>query len=455
MARSCLTIILAAGQGTRMKSALPKVLHPVAGLPMAAHVAATAHAAGSEAVAVVVGHGGGDVRKALSGMLDGASFHEQTQQLGTAHAVLAAGDAIAKGYDDVLVMFGDTPLVRPEVMQEARNKLAEGASVVVVGFRPDDPSGYGRLIENDGALIAIREHRDASDEEKKITLCNGGIMAFRGGRVLDLLGAVGNDNAKGEYYMTDAVEIARANGGKVVAIEAAVEDVVGVNTRRDLAAVEAIWQRRARGALLDAGVTMTAPDTVFLHHDTKIAPDVAIEPNVVFGPGVEVRSGARIRSFSHLEGSLVGEGAEVGPFARLRPGAQLAEKAKVGNFCEVKKAEIGEGAKVNHLTYVGDAVIGAHANIGAGTITCNYDGYNKHLTEIGANAFVGSNSALVAPVKIGDNAYISSGSVVTDEVPEDAVAFGRARQVNKEGLAPRLRARFKAAREAKKQDEKG
>jgi len=450
MARSCLTIILAAGQGTRMKSALPKVLHPVAGLPMAAHVAGTAHAAGSNAVAVVVGHGGSDVRKALESVLDGASFHEQTEQLGTAHAVLAAREAIAQGHDDVLVMFGDTPLVRPEIMQEARTRLAAGASVVVVGFRPANPFGYGRLIEKDGELMAIREERDASEKEKTVTFCNGGIMAFKGGEILGLLDAIGNDNAKGEYYMTDAVEIARAQGGKVVAIEAAVEDVVGVNTRQDLAAVEAIWQRRARVGLLDAGVTMTAPDTVFLHHDTKIAADVSIEPNVVFGPGVEVKSGARIRSFSHLEGAIVGENAEVGPFARLRPGAHLAEKAKVGNFCEVKKAEIGEGAKVNHLTYIGDAVIGAHANIGAGTITCNYDGYNKHLTEIGANAFIGSNSALVAPVKIGDNAYVASGSVVTEKVPDDAVAFGRARQENKEGLAPRLRARFKAAKDAGK-----
>ena len=450
MARTCLTIILAAGQGTRMKSALPKVLHPVAGLPMAAHVVATANAAGSDATAIVVGHGGDAVREALSGMLGTATFHEQADQMGTAHAVLAARDAIAKGYDDVLVMFGDTPLVRPEVMQEARTRLDDGASVVVVGFRPEDPTGYGRLIEIDDALVAIREHRDASDEERSINYCNGGIMAFSGRLILDLLDAIGNDNAKGEYYMTDAVEIARERGEKVVAIEAPVEDVVGVNTRRDLAAVEAIWQRRTRERMLDDGVSMTAPDTVYFHHDTAVEPDTVIEPNVVFGPGVRVAGGARIRSFSHLEGATVGAGAEVGPFARLRPGADLADKAKVGNFCEVKKAEIGMGAKVNHLTYVGDAVIGAGANIGAGTITCNYDGYGKHLTEIGQGAFIGSNSALVAPVRIGDNAYVASGSVVTEAVPDDAVAFGRAHQVNKDGLAPKLRARFKAAKEAAK-----
>ncbi|MAS07455.1 MAG: bifunctional N-acetylglucosamine-1-phosphate uridyltransferase/glucosamine-1-phosphate acetyltransferase [Ahrensia sp.] len=450
MARSCLTIILAAGQGTRMKSALPKVLHPVAGLPMAAHVAATARAAGSDAVAVVYGHGGEAVRDALSGMLDGATWHEQDKQLGTAHAVLAARDAISKGYDDILVMFGDTPLVRPGPMQEARSKLADGAAVVVVGFRPDNPFGYGRLIEQGGDLVAIREERDATDEERSIRYCNGGIMAFNGNMTLQLLDAIGNNNSKGEFYMTDAVEIARDRGLKVVAIEAPVEDVVGVNTRADLAAVEAIWQGRKRQGMLAEGVTMTAPDTVFFNHDTAVEADASIEPNVVFGPGVTVKAGARIRSFSHLEGATVGEGAEVGPFARLRPGADLAENAKVGNFCEVKKAEIGEGAKVNHLTYIGDAVIGAGANIGAGTITCNYDGYDKHLTEIGAGAFIGSNSALVAPVKIGDNAYVSSGSVVTEAVPDDAVAFARARQVNKDGLAPRLRARFKAAKEAKK-----
>lgn len=449
MARSCLTIILAAGQGTRMKSTLPKVLHPVACLPMAAHVAATAHAAGSQAVAVVVGHGGADVREALDGVLADASFHEQAEQLGTAHAVLAAREAIARGYDDVLVMFGDTPLVRPDVMREAREKLAGGATVAVVGFRPENPSGYGRLIENGGELLAIREERDASNEEKAITFCNGGIMAFQGAQILDLLDAVGNGNAKGEFYMTDAVEIARARGGQVVAIEAPAEDMTGVNTRADLAAVEAIWQRRARASAMADGVTMIAPETVFLSHDTKLEPDVTIEPNVVFGPGVTVRSGARIHPFCHFEQAIIGERAEVGPFARLRPGADLRERSKVGNFCEVKKSVVGEGAKVNHLTYIGDAVIGAKANIGAGTITCNYDGFGKHPTEIGENAFIGSNTLLIAPIRIGDGAYTASGSVLTMDVPDDALAFGRARQVTKEGRAPRLRARLKAAKEAK------
>ncbi|WP_421850592.1 bifunctional UDP-N-acetylglucosamine diphosphorylase/glucosamine-1-phosphate N-acetyltransferase GlmU [Oricola sp.] len=452
MTRTCLTIILAAGQGTRMKSDLPKVLHPVAGLPMAAHVARTAQSAGSQQIAVVVGHGGEAVRTALEPVVPGASFHVQHEQLGTGHAVLAARAAIASGHDDVLVVFGDTPLVRADVLAAMRAKLAEGAAVVVAGFRPESPFGYGRLVEKDGKLLAIREERDASSEEKAITYCNGGIMAFRGAEVLAILDAVGNDNAKGEYYMTDAVEIANARGLPVVASQVPTEDVIGVNTRAELAAVEAIWQQRTRQAMMAEGVSMAAPDTVFFHHDTVVAGDVTIEPNVVFGAGVEIAKGARIRSFSHLEGATVGEAAEVGPFARLRPGAVLGGKAKVGNFCEVKKADIGEGAKVNHLTYVGDAEIGAGANIGAGTITCNYDGCNKHLTEIGENAFIGSNSALVAPVKIGADAYVASGSVVTTDVPADAVAFGRARQENKDGLAPKLRAQFKAAKEASKTD---
>jgi bifunctional UDP-N-acetylglucosamine pyrophosphorylase/glucosamine-1-phosphate N-acetyltransferase len=449
MTRSCLTIILAAGQGTRMKSDLPKVLHQVAGLPMAAHVASTAAAAGSEAVAVVVGHGGGPVREALQPILGNATFHVQEEQRGTAHAVLAAREAIANGFDDVLVLYGDTPLVRPEVLALMRGTLAGGAAIVVSGFRPADPFGYGRLIEKDGKLKAIREERDASPEEKIITLCNGGLMALRGEHIEGILDAIGDDNAKGEFYLTDAVEIANERGLDVVAVEIPIEDVIGVNTRVELAEVEAIWQQRRRTQFLNEGVTMTAPDTVYFHHDTELASDVTIEPNVVFGPGVIVRSGARIRSFSHLEGAIVGEGAEVGPFARLRPGAVLGDKAKVGNFCEVKQADIGAGAKVNHLTYVGDAVVGANANLGAGTITCNYDGFAKHLTEIGANVFVGSNSSLVAPVKVHDNAYIASGSVITAEVPEDAVAFGRARQVNKDAVAPALRARFKAAKDAK------
>lgn len=422
-----------------MKSALPKVLHPVASLPMVAHVVRVARREPDVDVAIVVGRQADEVGKAVEPFAPEASMHVQTERLGTAHAVLAARDAIARGYDDVLVMFGDTPLIEAEAIAALRAQLAGGASVAVMGFRPADPTGYGRLIEADGNLVAIREHRDASEEERRIGLCNGGLMAIAGDRALALLDAVGNDNAKGEYYLTDIVEIAVSRGLAVRATEASANNVIGVNTRAELAEVEAIWQRRRRRDLMLAGVSMPAPETVFLAYDTEIEAEVTVEQNVVFGPGVRVRSGARIRAFSHLEGASVGEGAEIGPFARLRPGAVVGGRARVGNFCEVKNAVLGEGAKVNHLTYIGDASIGAKANIGAGTITCNYDGFGKHRTEIGAGAFVGSNASLVAPVTIGDGAYVASGSVITDAVPADALAFGRARQATKPDMGRRLR----------------
>ena len=442
MARTCLTIVLAAGQGTRMKSDLPKVLHEVAGLPMVAHVAATARAAGSDSAAIVIGHGGDQVRDSLGAHEGQARFFTQDQQLGTANAVSAALPAITDGADDVLVLFGDTPLVRAETLATARAELAAGADLVVVGFRPADPSGYGRLVEQNGQLIAIREHKDANDEERAIGFCNGGLMAFSGRHLAELLAAIGNDNAKGEFYLTDAVEIAHGRGLTVRAIEAPMEDVIGVNTHAELAEVEAIWQARRRRQLMLEGVAMAAPDTVFLSHDTEIAAGAKLEPNIWFGPGVKIAPGADIRAFSHIEGTTIGANAKVGPFARLRPGAVLGEKAKVGNFCEIKNADIADGAKVNHLTYIGDASIGAAANVGAGTITCNYDGFNKHRTEIGAGAFIGSNSALVAPVAVGEGAYIASGSVITEDVPDDALGIGRARQANKDGLAARLRAKF-------------
>jgi bifunctional UDP-N-acetylglucosamine pyrophosphorylase/glucosamine-1-phosphate N-acetyltransferase len=442
MSRSCLTIVLAAGEGTRMKSDLPKVLHPVAGLPMAAHVALSAREAGSHAIAVVIGRQAQKVRDTLDAIGVNASFHEQTERLGTAHAVNAARSAIDEGHDDVLVVFGDTPLISADTLGQARSRLADGADVVVIGFRTDNPTGYGRLIERNGGLVAIREEKEASDEERKVTFCNGGLMAFRGAVLGDLLDSISNDNAKGEYYLTDAVEIARDRGLSVTAMEAPFDDVLGVNSRAELAEAEAIWQTRARRAAMMAGVSMPAPETVLLSHDTVLEPDVTVEAHCVLAPGVTVRSGACIRAFSHLEGCEVSENAEIGPYARLRPGAAVGPSAKVGNFCEVKKATLGEGAKVNHLTYIGDAQIGAGANIGAGTITCNYDGHNKHITRIGDGAFVGSNSSLVAPVAIGNGAYIASGSVVTMDVPEDALAFGRARQENKEGFAKRLRDKF-------------
>ncbi|MBN8999872.1 MAG: bifunctional UDP-N-acetylglucosamine diphosphorylase/glucosamine-1-phosphate N-acetyltransferase GlmU [Rhizobiales bacterium] len=442
--RNALAILLAAGEGTRMRSALPKVMHPVAGLPMVGHVLAAAGAAGIDRFAVVVGPGVEALRTFVAKRAPEAALFEQTERRGTAHAVLAARAAIEAGADDVLVLYGDTPLVRPETLARLRAELAKGAAVVVLGFRPADPTGYGRLIEDGGRLVAIREEKDASAEERRIGFCNAGLMAFAGATVLSILDAIGNANAKGEFYLTDAVEVAHARGLPVVAIEAAAEEVAGVNTRAELAAVEAVWQGRARRAAMLAGVSLQAPDTVFLSHDTRLAPDVTVEPNVVFGPGVSVESGAVIHAFSHLEGAHVAAGAAVGPFARLRPGAALAERAKVGNFVEVKNAAIGEGAKVSHLTYIGDAKVGAEANIGAGTITCNYDGFDKALTVIGAGAFIGSNSALVAPVTIGDGAYVGSGSVITEDVAADALAIGRARQVEKPGWAARFRA-LKAA----------
>ncbi len=442
--RSCLTIILAAGEGTRMKSAMPKVLHEIAGLPMVAHVTKAAIAAGGTDVAIVVGRGGETVRKAVTPFAPGAESFEQVERLGTAHAVLAARAAIARGYDDVLVMFGDTPLIAAAPLAAARKLVAEGNAVAVIGFRTNTPAGYGRLIEKDGRLIAIREDKDCSPDERKISFCNGGLMAIDGREALALLDAVGNANAKGEYYLTDIVEIANARGLKVTATEADYENLLGINNRAELAEAEGIWQKRARREAMLSGVTMIAPETVFLSHDTEIGADTILEPNVVFGPGAKIASGVTIHAFSHIEGATVATGSSIGPFARLRPGAELQEKARVGNFVEIKKAVVGSGAKVNHLTYIGDAEIGAGANIGAGTITCNYDGYNKHLTRIGAGAFIGSNSALVAPVSIGDNAYVASGSVITDNVPDDGLAFGRARQETKPGRAKALRERYAA-----------
>jgi bifunctional UDP-N-acetylglucosamine pyrophosphorylase/glucosamine-1-phosphate N-acetyltransferase len=450
--RSCLTVILAAGEGTRMKSSLPKVLHNIAGLPIVAHVAKAVHGAGVRDIALVVGKAGDQVEAAVRSVVSNVTVHEQTERLGTAHAVLAARDSIARGYDDILVVFGDTPLIETAALDQARAKLAEGADVVVMGFRPAAPNGYGRLIERDSRLIAIREEKDASEAEKKIGFCNGGLMALRGQTALALLDKITNDNAKGEYYLTDVVEIANADGKSVVAIEISPDNVIGINTRVELAEAAAIWQTRKRRDMMLAGVTMQAPETVFFAHDTLVEADAILEPNIIFGPGVSIASGAVIHAFSYFEGAKIGPNANVGPFARLRPGADLAAKSKVGNFVEVKNAKVGVGAKVNHLTYIGDAIVGAAANIGAGAITCNYDGYNKHLTEIGANVFIGSNSSLVAPVSIGDNAYVASGSVITANVPADSLAFGRARQEVKEGRAVQLRARYAAQKLAKKAD---
>lgn len=447
--RSCLTIILAAGEGTRMKSALPKVMHEVAGLPLIAHVVQAAGSLDGSDIAVVLGREADMVRAAVRVLAPDASFFEQTERLGTAHAVLAARAAITRGYDDVLVMFGDTPLVEQSSLDELRARLAGGDDVVVMGFETDRPAGYGRLIVEDGRLCAIREEKECTDDERAIKLCNGGLMALSGGRALELLDAVRNDNAKGEFYLTDIVADAARRGLRVSFTRTSFESVLGINTRAELAEAEAVWQGRRRRALMLSGVTMIDPGSVHLSHDTHIEADALLEPNLFFGPGVSVGAGSRIRAFSHLEGTSIAEGVEVGPFARLRPGADLRAGSKVGNFCEVKKAIVEEGAKINHLTYVGDARIGRKANIGAGTITCNYDGFNKHHTDIGAGAFIGSNTALVAPVSIGAGAYVASGSVVTENVEADALAFGRARQVSKPDLGRRLREKLAAQKASK------
>ena len=449
MTRSCLSIVLAAGEGTRMKSSKTKVLHEVAGLPLVCHAVAAAKAAGSTRVALVTGRAAAEVERVVAARFGGVTVHQQTERLGTAHAVIAARAAILEGFDDVLVLFGDTPLISPETLHKSRAEIATGAAVCVLGFRTSAPQGYGRLIVESGELAAIREEKDANEAERAIDLCNGGVMALDGRTALTFLDAIGNANAKGEFYLTDIVEKARAGSRSVRIIEASEEELLGVNTRVELAAVEGLWQTAKRRELMLAGVTMIAPDTVFLSHDTAIGADVVIEPNVVFGPGVSVAAGAIIHAFCHIEGATIASGASVGPFARLRPGADLGAGSKVGNFCEVKNAVVEAGAKVNHLTYVGDARIGARANIGAGTITCNYDGANKHHTDIGADVFVGSNSSLVAPVSIGDGAYIASGSVVTEDVPADALAIARGRQVTKEGRGREIRDRNAAAKKAR------
>jgi len=438
-ARSCLAIVLAAGEGTRMRSALPKVLHAIAGRSLLAHVLAAVAEAGITATAVIVGPGQEAVAAEAQRVLPGAECFVQRARRGTAHAVLAAKSAIERQPDDILIVYGDTPLVRAATLTRLRAPLAADAAVAVLAFRPADPAGYGRLIVAGDKLIAIREEADASAGERAVGLCNGGIMALAGAQALAILERIGDHNRKGEFYLTDAVAIARGMKLNAVTVEVEEDEVRGINTKSQLAQAEAVAQQRLRQAALAAGVTFVAPETVFLCADTKFGKDVVVEPYVVFGEKVTVEDGAVIRSFSHVVGAHVGKGASVGPFARLRPGTRLGEGARVGNFVEVKEAVIEAGAKVNHLSYIGDAFVGANANVGAGTITCNYDGSAKHRTTIGKDAFIGSNSALVAPVEIGAGAYIGSGSVITENVPADALALARGKQVIKEGGATRLR----------------
>ncbi len=432
-----------------MKSDLPKVLHEIGGLAMVGHVLKALAGAGSDRVSVVTGPEMPALADLVAGMMPSALCHVQEERLGTAHAALAAREALLHPADDVLVLFGDTPLVTAETVLKVRDALRNGSDLVVLGFETQDPFGYGRLLTENGKLLAIREEKDASDEDRKVTFCNSGIMGFSGKHALSLMEEIGNANAKGEYYLTDAVEIANRHGLKVSAVAGSEVETQGINTRAQLAACEQDFQNRMRRAAMDEGCTLLAPQTVFFSHDTVLEPGVTIEQNVVFARGVKVSSGATIRAFSHLEGAAVASGCVVGPYARLRPGTVLEHGAKIGNFVETKNVTFGAGAKANHLSYIGDASVGSKSNIGAGTITCNYDGFLKHRTEIGDGSFVGSNSTLVAPVQLGDGAFVSAGSVITQDIPEDALAFGRARQETKEGRAKALKEKLKAAKDAK------
>jgi bifunctional UDP-N-acetylglucosamine pyrophosphorylase / glucosamine-1-phosphate N-acetyltransferase len=434
---SALAIVLAAGEGTRMRSSRPKVIHEIAGLSMVGHVLTSVGKAGLAAASVVVGPNREDVAAAARAVMPGVAVHVQTDRKGTAHATLHAAEDISRGYDVIVVLFGDTPLVRPETIRRLCDAVLGGHHVVALGFRAADPTNYGRLITESDSLLAIREHKDASEAERQIDLCNAGLMALDGKRAREILDRIGNSNAQNEYYLTDAVEVARAMGLKTVAVEAPEAEVMGVNDRVQLAAAERVLQDRMRDAAMRAGVTMIDPATVYFSHDTKIGRDVIVEPNVFFGVGVEIGDSAIIHANSHIEQATIGDGAHIGPFARLRPGTVLGKSAKVGNFVEIKNADVADGAKVNHLSYIGDATVGAKANIGAGVITCNYDGYFKHRTVVGANAFVGSNASLVAPVTIADGSFVGSGSVVTSDVPAGSLALARGQQVNKPGWADR------------------
>jgi len=430
-----------------MKSDVHKVLHPIAGKAMLMHLVTHVEGLKPERKVVVVGAGREQVEAAVEGF--GIDIAVQNQQLGTGHAVAQAHDALAGFAGDVLILYGDVPLVRTKTMQAMIDRLNRGDEprAVVLGFRPENPLAYGRIIaDGQGIITKMVEYKDASSEERAVDLCNSGLMAVRSTDLFVLLDQIGNENAAGEYYLPDIVMLPGANSA---VIETDPQEVAGVNSRAELASVEAAWQQARRAEAMAAGVTLIAPETVWFAHDTQIGRDVVIEPNVFFGPGVTIGDKVTIHAFSHIEGATVSESAEIGPYARLRPGAQIGAKAKVGNFVEIKKAVLGEGAKANHLSYIGDATVGAGANIGAGTITCNYDGFFKYKTEIGAGAFIGSNSALVAPVKIGDGAIVGAGSVVTQDVSADALALVRAPQTEKTDWAAKFRAIMKARKAAK------
>ena len=436
-----LIVVLAAGMGVRMRSRRPKVLHQLAGRSLLGHALARAQVGGASQIAVVVGPDMDAVRAEVLAHAATAEVFEQARQVGTADAVLAARPALERHGGDVLVLFADTPLIEAATIEQLTATLAQGANIAVLGFKPEDPTGYGRLlVDARGRVTAIREHKEASAAERAQPLCNAGAMAFRVPSFVDLIARIGNANAAKEYYLTDAVALASSEGLIALPVVCSPQEAMGINTREQLARAESIFQARARAKAMREGVTMIAPETVWLSYDTAFGRDVTIEPNVFFGPGVVVADGAEIGANSHIVGARIGEGARVGPFARLRPGADVGAHVHIGNFVEVKNASLEAGAKANHLAYIGDGRVGAGANIGAGAIFCNYDGFNKHFTDVGKGAFIGSNAALVAPVKIGDGAYVASGSVISRNVEPDALAIARGTQELRPGWAAKFRA---------------
>jgi len=443
-------IILAAGKGTRMESDLPKVLHRLAGAPMLLHVMKSSATLEPEKLIIVAGHGAAAVGVVALDYDETAEIVLQSEQLGTGHAVSQAKSALAGCTGDVIILYGDTPFVRPETLQSL-SAARKTADIVVLGFDAGDPGRYGRLVMQGAAVSRIVEYKDASEQERAITFCNSGVICAKAGVLFSLLEVVGNDNASGEYYLTDIVQLANDRNLSVAAVHCDEAETMGINSRAELAQAEASFQTRTRAEMMALGVSLTAPETVYFAYDTVLGRDSQIEPNVVFGPGVTVENSAHIRAFSHLEGCHVSSGAVVGPYARLRLGTELAENVRIGNFVEVKNARIEDGAKVNHLSYIGDANIGEASNIGAGTITCNYDGVGKHHTEIGASVFIGSNTMLVAPVTVGDDAMTASGSVITKDVEPGALAIARSEQGNKPGLAIKLFAMLRR-RKAKQQE---
>ena len=441
------TIILAAGEGTRMRSSMAKLLHPVAGRSILGHVLNAAKEAGSDTIAVITAPGQQDVQKLVVSMVPDAQLYEQEQRLGTAHAARMASTAIKQATGHIAVVYGDHPLLHGGIFGAVLERLDQGWDASILGFEPDDPTGYGRFVVDGDRLMDIVEHRDADEKQRRIGLCNACILAFRADVFRELIWKVKNDNAQSEYYLGDLVSLANNAGYNVGFAIAPEQDVMGVNSREQLAVAESLFQKRLRTRAMQNGVTLRDPDTTYFSYDTRLGGDITIEPGVVFGPGVRVGNNVTIKAYSHIEGATIEDGVSVGPFARLRPDAYLEQNSRVGNFCEVKKATLAKGAKVSHLSYIGDAFVGENANIGAGTITCNYDGFNKSLTRIGMGAFIGSNTALIAPVSVGQGAIVGAGSTITEDVAPDDLALTRTAQKNMKNFAPRLRARSRAKKD--------